>query len=156
MKYTDFHELVRPYVQSAELREMHKYKAHGKTSVFEHCYLVAKFAYRVCRILPFYVDINSVVTGAMLHDYYLYDWHIEDPNHKWHGKTHGHTAYVNASKIFSLTEKEKNIIEAHMWPENFKVYPKSKEAVIVSLSDKIQASIELIYRVKPKLVFDTI
>ena len=151
MKYTSFQVLINPYLECTELREMDKYVAHGKTTVFEHCYLVAKLSYTICTLLPMEVDIKSVVTGAMLHDYYLYDWHIEDPKHKWHGRTHGRTAYINASKLFNLTEKEKNIIESHMWPEAFKYPPKYFESIIVAMADKIQASVELVYRKKPNL-----
>lgn len=153
MQYTDFHTLVAPYIHNKQIREMNKYMAHGKTTVFEHSYLVARLAYQICRHLPFRVDIDSVVVGAMLHDFYLYDWHVRDPKHKWHGKIHGYTAYKNASQYFVLDDKTRNIIEAHMWPKNFKETPKSTEAIVVSLADKIQASIETIYRRKPHIIY---
>jgi uncharacterized protein len=110
---------------------------------------VAKLSYKICTILPIKLDIYSVVGGAMLHDFYLYDWHKEDPKHKWHGKVHGYTACTNATKYFIVNHKMKNIIESHMWPKNFKEKPKCTEAIIVSLADKIQASAEMINR-RPK------
>lgn len=151
MKYISFSQLVHPFVESAELRQMHQFMAHGHTTVFEHSYLVARLSYGICKRLPFKVDIQAVIAGAMLHDFYLYDWHIMDAHHKWHGKTHGYTAYRNASKVFKLNEKEKNIIEAHMWPLNITEMPRSKEAVIVSIADKMQATYEFFNRRKPCL-----
>ncbi len=151
MKYTDFHQLVRPYIQSSEVQKMSQFIAHGRTNVYEHSYRVAKLSYKICTILPIKLDIYSVVGGAMLHDFYLYDWHKEDPKHKWHGKVHGYTACDNATKYFIVNHKMKNIIESHMWPKNFKEKPKYTEAIIVSLADKIQASAEMISR-RPKSI----
>lgn len=151
MKYIDFQRLVSPYTNSSQIQQMNNFIAHGQTTVFEHSYLVARLSYKICTILPIRVDIHSVVAGAMLHDFYLYDWHKVDPKHKWHGKVHGYTAYQNASQYFIINNKTKNIIESHMWPKNFKEKPRSTEAIIVSVSDKIQASIEAIYRRKLSL-----
>ena len=153
MKYTSFQRLVAPYANSSELQKMNAYMAHGRTNVYEHSYLVARLSYKICTILPIKVDIHSVIAGAMLHDFYLYDWHKMDSKHKWHGKVHGYTAYQNATQYFIINNKTKNIIEAHMWPKNFKEKPKSTEAIIVSIADKIQASIETVNRKKPVIVY---
>ena len=151
MKYTSFNALVAPYANSSEIQKMNEYMAHGRTNVYEHSYLVARLSYKICTILPIKLDIHSVVAGAMLHDFYLYDWHKLDPKHKWHGKVHGYTAYQNATQYFIINNKTKNIIEAHMWPKNFKEKPKSTEAIVVSVADKIQASIEMISRRKTRV-----
>ncbi len=47
----------------------------------------------------------------MLHDLFLYDWRKKQDDRKGlHAFTHPKTAYKNASKLFALNEKEKDII----------------------------------------------
>jgi uncharacterized protein len=81
------------------------------------------------------------VRGALLHDFFLYDWHIPDKTRRWHGFTHPRIALENAKKYFKLNEKEKDIILNHMWPLTVK-FPRSREAFIVCIADKICSIIE--------------
>ena len=46
---------------------------------------------------------------------------------------------TKAEKEFQLSDLEKNIIISHMWPLNFFHFPRSREAVLVCLADKICA-----------------
>ena len=72
----------------------------------------------------------------------LYDWHEKDDSHRWHGFSHAHTALLNASTRFSLTDKEKDIIAHHMWPLNLTKVPRSREALLVCLVDKYCSTVE--------------
>ena len=54
--------------------------------------------------------MRSLVRGALLHDYFLYDWHIPDESHKWHGVTHAGDALKNARRDFELNEIEQDMI----------------------------------------------
>ena len=63
-------------------------------------------------------------------------------SHKWHGFSHAHTALLNASTRFSLTDKEKDIIAHHMWPLNLTKVPRSREALLVCLVDKYCSTVE--------------
>ena len=83
------------------------------------------------------VDMEAVVKGAMLHDFYLYDATSAGSIHWRHGWTHPKTALANAEKVFCLSTKEKNIIYSHMWPINITHIPKCREAVIVNIADKM-------------------
>ena len=152
MDLTEFHTIIKPYLENKKVQSMSQYMAHGKTNVLQHCYLVSRLSYKVCKVLRLKVDIYSVVVGAMLHDFYLYDWHIEDPKHKWHGRTHGETAFKNARELFVLNKKIQNIMESHMWPES-KICPRYFESIVVSICDKCSASWELIGRFEPRLPF---
>ena len=44
---------------------------------------------------------------------------------------------INAEQEFDLNETERDIIRSHMWPLTLFHMPKSKEAALVCLADKI-------------------
>ncbi len=118
---------------------------HGKTSVLAHEMNVTIQALRIANKLKIKVDERSLVRGSLLHDYFLYDWHIPDKTHRLHGFTHAKTAMNNAQKEFTLNEIERNMILTHMFPMNLKI-PKYKESIILCISDKIVATKETIKR----------
>ena len=59
----------------------------------------------------------------------------QDDRKGLHAFTHPKTAYKNASKLFALNEKEKDIILKHMWPVTIAL-PKYKESYLLTLVDK--------------------
>jgi uncharacterized protein len=111
-----------------------KYIQHGKTSIYEHSIEVAKMSLKFSLFWP--VDSQkALVRAALLHDFFLYDWHDE-----WkldHGFTHPAAAAENAKKFFNISAKEYSLIRAHMWPMTLLHPPKYKEGWIICLSDKI-------------------
>ena len=126
------------------------YIQHGKTSVYTH---VRNVAYISLRMAHYFenkfkkkIDYNSLMVGVMFHDFFLYDWH--DPNKcaDWHGFTHPAIASKNAQQEYNINELEKQIIESHMWPLTITKYPKSLEAKIVCIADKICSAKETINR----------
>lgn len=121
-------------------RERH-FIQHGKTSVLEHSFNVACISLWISYILKIKTDERAMVRGALLHDYFLYDWHIKGECAKYHGFTHAKTALINAKRDFCLDALEENIIERHMFPLNI-VPPKYREGVIVCIADKICALAE--------------
>ena len=62
------------------------------------------------------VDRDSLVRGALLHDYFLYDWHDRRPERRIHGFTHTGIALHNADRDFELNDIERDIIGKHMFP----------------------------------------
>jgi uncharacterized protein len=87
-----------------------------------------------------------MVKVALLHDYFLYDWH--DKNHpKLHGFRHATIAANNAMRDFGLTKKEYRAIRTHMFPLNLRL-PTSREAFILTLADKYCATLETISTLK--------
>ena len=77
------------------------FRQHGRMSVYEHSLAVARMCLRIAKYFPGEVDMRSLVRGALLHDYFLYDWHIPDESHKWHGVTHAGDALKNARRDFN-------------------------------------------------------
>ena len=73
-------------------------------------------------------------TSGLLHDLFLYDWHFhaKETGNYFHGLTHPRRALENAQRLFSLTDREKNIILRHMWPLTI-TPPKYREAYVLSL-----------------------
>ena len=130
---------------SREVQEMKKYTQHGKTTVFEHCVAVAKYslliAYHLEKVLNISIDKDSLVRGALLHDYFLYDWHIKGHAKGLHGFTHPSVAMKNAVRDFKLNRIEKDVIVKHMFPLT-PFPPKYLESYIVSVADKWCATAE--------------
>ena len=123
-----------------------KFIQHGDVTVFAHVNSVALAAVRMADALErvgIRVDRSSLIRGALLHDYFLYDWHVPDPSHRLHGFTHPFTALKNAEADFDLTPREKNIIVRHMFPL-VPIPPACREAWLVSIADKYCALRETI------------
>ena len=100
------------------------------------------FGWRIGAHLWYHVNLRSLIRAALLHDYFLYDWHDWDNGqHRWHGFTHGHAALMNALKDFDLNDIERNSIENHMFPMT-PVPPAYIEGYLVTLSDKLSATAE--------------
>lgn len=111
---------------------------HGDVSVHEHVQSVARASSSIAWVLEragVRIDRSSLIRGALLHDYFLYDWHDPDPSHRLHGFTHPAAALARAEEDFELTDRERNIISRHMFPL-VPVPPTCREAWIVCMADK--------------------
>ena len=98
----------------------------------------------VRRLFRLRINRTSLVRGALLHDFFLYDWHEKNAGHPFHGWTHPATALYNARRRFPLNYREQNIIRSHMWPFTLRKLPRCREAVLVNLADKICSSWEIL------------
>ncbi|NMB09421.1 MAG: HD domain-containing protein [Tissierellia bacterium] len=115
---------------------------HFNVNCYEHSLAVAYLSVSLAYKFNVEVDMRSLIRGALLHDYFLYDWHEKDESHKLHGFSHAMTALKNASKDFELNEIEEDIIKKHMFPLNIAL-PRYKESVLVTMADKICAAYEV-------------
>lgn len=135
-----FWRIAREVIGKARYDEMKRFISHSDITVYQHSIRVALTAYRIAVGEGIRCDLRALVRGALLHDYYLYDWHDPNKGFRWHGFKHHRFALQNAMADFALSEKEKNIIYSHMFPLTFWALPKCKEAWIVTLADKIVAT----------------
>lgn len=110
---------------------------HGNMTVNDHVLSVARCSLTLKERLHIRCSRRELVRGALLHDYFLYDWHKPDKEkpHRLHGFYHPGTALKNASGEYELTNREKDIIQKHMWPLTL-VPPMCREAWIVTAADK--------------------
>lgn len=110
---------------------------HGNVSVRRHAINVARYSLLIDEKLGIKCNKRDLIRGALLHDYFLYDWHDKDHISplRLHGFFHPGIALRNAEKEYRLSTKEKDIIRKHMWPLTI-VPPKCREAWVVSMADK--------------------
>ena len=136
-----FNDFFRYISNSGQFYKTRQFIQHGDTSVYSHCVAVAYvslwFSYR----LHISVSKQSLLMGAFLHDYFLYDWHENDPSHRLHGFTHPKRALINATADWNLSDRTQNIILRHMFPLT-PVPPACREAWLVCLADKVCALAE--------------
>ncbi len=116
---------------------------HGNISVYTHSLHVARVSLRMARILPGKFHQRELIRGALLHDYYLYNWHNSGEGHRLHGFRHAKFALRNARRDYKLSPIEENIIAHHMFPLT-PLPPTCREAWIVCVADKICAVSELV------------
>lgn len=124
------------------------FRQHGDVSVALHCFFAAVVCVRLARALALRVDTRALVRGALLHDYFLYDWHDPDPSHRLHGFRHAGFALRNAGRDFSLGPIERNMIASHMFPMSL-VLPRFRESLLLCLADKICSFCETFHLAPP-------
>ena len=127
--------IYQAFLNDEKILRMKDISMHRGSNCYLHSFKVAKKAIKKS-LNRKDVNLEVVLLGAILHDYYLYDWRKDRSKLKKHGKNHPSVAINNAVKDFDISEEVKKVIKSHMWPINIKDYPKSKEAKIVSISDK--------------------
>ena len=123
--------------------ETARFLQHGDVTVREHCLRVAYVSVRLAEMLPLRVRRRELIRGALLHDYFLYDWHEKDGGHRLHGFFHPGRALRNAKEDFLLTKREEDIILRHMFPLTL-IPPVFAESWIVCAADKVCAAQETV------------
>ena len=136
-KYINYYG--KDILKSKKVKSQKQFIQHGNVSVYDHTYSVAVLSLYLADKLNIHVDEKSLVRGALLHDYFLYDWHVKDKSHRLHGYTHANTALKNAKRDFKINKIEENMIKCHMFPLNLFSIPKYKEAKILCICDKLCA-----------------
>lgn len=135
----EFYGIIREIVRSEEFRNMKTYKHHVKGSVYDHSVKTAYFCYKHYKRFGTNIELAEFVRGALLHDYYLYDWHDKSPEHRFHGLTHPRCALNNALlKYPDLSETEQDMILRHMFPLT-PIPPMTKAGWLLCFYDKAAA-----------------
>ena len=139
-------EMAPDILRSRNFNRMKEFIQHGDVTVNAHVLRVARCSIALSEYLHISCSRRELIRGALLHDYFLYDWHIPDAEnpHRLHGFYHPGLALQNAAKEYPLTNREKNIIKRHMWPLTM-VPPACREAWIVTAADKWCSLLETLY-----------
>lgn len=143
MKTDLFEKIAEPIVTHHKMLMTKKLVQHGNVSVFAHSLAVAAYSEKLAKKLGIDYDRKSLIRGALLHDFFLYDWHkINDVGDGLHGFAHPNTASKNALKYFKLNKKELDIIRKHMWPLTLTKIPRYRESWLVCMADKYCSLLE--------------
>ena len=127
--------IYQSFLNNEKIQKMKEVSMHRGSNCYIHSFKVAKLAIK--RALRHKRgDLYIILVGSILHDYYLYDWRIDRDKMKKHLSSHPYTAAENALRDFGISEDIQKVIKSHMWPVNFKDFPKTKEARIISNADK--------------------
>ena len=139
----ELYHLMKQYgddiMRSDNFKSTRNYVQHGTIPVRRHCLDVAQHSLAINRKLRIHCQEKDLVRGALLHDYFLYDWH--DKNRE---NYHPGIALKNAKKEYKLTPREQDIIKKHMWPLTV-VPPLCREAWVVSMADKYCSLLETLH-----------
>lgn len=146
----EFREIIKDIAKNPNITALKERVQHKNKSRYYHCLCVSYYTYYLCKKLG--LDYVSAARGAMLHDFYYYDWRDKkvEGQKKFHAFRHPHIALNNAEDIFELNDIEKDIIVKHMWPLTI-VLPSYKESYIVTLVDKYCATNEVFKNLKRKM-----
>ncbi len=124
-------------LSSADYYQSDKYIQHGDTSTLEHMISAACLCLQISRKLRLKSDEMSLVRGALLHDFFLYDWHTPKSTRPPHHATyHASYALKNAADHYAINPTEAEIIQKHMFPVNI-TPPKHRETYILTIADKL-------------------
>lgn len=149
----EFNSIVRDILENEEFLKLKNFYHHN-SSIFEHAEIVSWISYSICKYLN--LDYSSAARGALLHDFFLYDWRNHDEpelaKEKFHGIEHPKIALENSRKHFTLNKIEEDIIIKHMWPLTL-FPPLYRESFIVTFVDKYTASREFVdsFNVKSRI-----
>ncbi|RPI96207.1 MAG: hypothetical protein EHM32_03760 [Spirochaetales bacterium] len=128
------HPAIAMVLESEEFQRLDGYAHHGSVTRKEHCLQVARLTYFMARGRG--LDAVSAARGALLHDFFFYDWRIDGP--RLHGFRHPAIARKNARERFALNAIEEDAILRHMWPLT-PVPPRFAESALVCVADKLVA-----------------
>jgi len=134
MNDREFIAIAKETAHGSKLATEAAYTQHGDTSCLTHSVAVAYYSCRLAERLggAKRFEMRQLARGALLHDYFLYDWHeksvIPPPPEGLHGFSHPLTAHRNAKRDFDLTALEENIIANHMFPLTLLHMPTRRES----------------------------
>lgn len=140
------HNQARDILRSRNYAQTKYHIQHGTMSVRQHTINVARCSIAMSEQLNklgIYCNQRALIRGALLHDYFLYDWHDKDhlEIHNLHGFYHPSIALDNAKKEYELSKLEQDIIKKHMWPLTV-IPPMCREAWVVTAADKYCSTLE--------------
>lgn len=145
----EFKEIIKDITENSSVVSLKEHVQHMKGSRYKHCYEVAYYTYVITKKLG--LDYISATRGAMLHDFYFYDWRNKgvEGQKRFHAYRHPRIALNNATENFDLNDLEKDIILKHMWPLTIRL-PRFSESYIVTFVDKYCAMREFFKFLKYK------
>lgn len=143
----EFEKILEQVNNDPNVKKMNDSLQHGSVTTYKHCYDVANICYKLNHKFKITKNVENLVLGAFLHDFFLYDWHNIKCNNikELHGFSHAKIAANNAKNILNMNNEVCDIIKTHMWPLNITSIPKTREAWLVCIVDKYVSLIETLF-----------
>ena len=148
---SEFEQITCDILAEPLFQETRSFLHHGgENSVYDHSVATARVAFSLAQRFGLSEEgIRSVTRAALLHDWhsdwfkgYLRQFSGWQRLRHMHAFIHGDIAAARAQERFGLTERQRAAIASHMFPLAFSL-PRSSEAWIITLADKIVASREV-------------
>ncbi|MBR2669107.1 MAG: HD domain-containing protein [Solobacterium sp.] len=136
----EFLEIIKDIADHPEFRKLEQFTHHLHTNRYQHCLNVSWYTYLWAKKLG--LNYKEAARGALLHDFFLYDYRSNPPIKGNHNEIHPIAAFTNAEKYFEVTDIMRDCILRHMWP-NTSASPETREGYLVSVADKYCAGIEV-------------
>ena len=141
----EFYSIIQPVLDLNEFKRM-KNMRHHRITRYDHCIRVAHYSYLITKFLQ--LNYSEATFGAVLHDFYTTE--VMDRKSFMRLQLHPNIALRNASKYFTLSDREKDIIKNHMFPVTL-VPPRYLESWIVDLVDDFVAIYEVSYAFRKEI-----
>ena len=146
-KDAEYMALVGHLIRHPRFQKLDDITHHHHSTRLQHSINVSYTSYKLAKRLGW--DAKSTARGALLHDFFYYDWRDTKFN-KGHAWVHPRIAVKNARKLIQLNRREEDIILKHMWGATV-VPPRYKEGYIVTLVDKYWAAKEASHPLRQRL-----
>ncbi len=138
-----FWEAIEDLVATKEVQGLGDISQHSPdANRYEHSIYVAYTSYRLCKKLN--LDARSAARGGLLHDFEIRRLVKQPPSPIVMFFIHNDIALDHANLLFSLSHKERDIIQSHMWPITPWAPPSYIESLIVNMADTYCATAELL------------
>lgn len=144
--------IINNIMKNEEFKKIDNIKHHNTTRL-DHSMKVSYYSYKIAKSLK--LDYKDVARGGLLHDFYtdkISECKKIKDKIKLFSTKHPKDAVNNSLTYFNLSEKEIDIIEAHMFPVDYRI-PKYAESWIVSLVDKVLSFGEFSKKFSYKLTY---
>mgnify|MGYP002801609894 FL=1 len=129
---------VGDILRNKEFLSLSLYEHHQWTTRFMHSINVSYISWKLAR--KFGCDEKVAARAGLLHDFCPYDFRKKTPTGEHQAFYHPKAAAENSERVFEINEKERDAILSHMFPLG--PIPKNKEAWIITMADKICATLE--------------
>lgn len=135
----EYLEDVLDILTNKEFLKLNYYTHHHWTTRLMHSINVSYISWLIARKLK--CDAKSVARAGLLHDFCLYDFKVETPTGEMQTFYHPKAAAKSSAELFEISDLERDAILSHMFP--FGPLPNSKEAWIITMADKMCATVEV-------------
>lgn len=134
----EYANIVSHILNNEEFSKIKDIEHHGTTR-YLHSLRVSYYSYKISKAL--HLSYDETARAGLLHDFFLSKENRSLFDRFISTFTHPKKAVEHTSEFFDITEKEEDIIKAHMFPFYVSM-PKYAESWIVNSVDKVVGAFE--------------